>query len=452
MPTTEERVLIIDDDAAVAKVLHAGLVEEQIAAECVSSAEEALQILQRRPFDVVLSDVRMPGASGMTLLSTLHHQWPETPVILLTAHATVRMAVEAMREGAMDFLTKPFDLDEVVALVRRALSVSARRAKKVPSIPVATAGLLTRSPAMREVQAVLERAAQSECTLLLLGESGTGKEVAARMVHSKSARAARPFVAIHCAALPDGLLESELFGYERGAFTGAASRKPGRLELADGGTLLLDEIGETSAATQVKLLRILQDKTFERLGGVTTIRANVRFIAATNRDLASRVQQGQFREDLYYRLSVCPVHLPPLRERSEDIVPLVEHFTEVHCQGRTRVVFASDALGLLARHPWPGNVRQLQNFVERMVLLSDSATIGRDAVVEALGGAADRSSTTPADASAGDASLDMSRRGAEREAVRKALERAGGNRTQAARLLGVSRRTLYNKLAEHALD
>jgi two-component system, NtrC family, response regulator AtoC len=452
MQSAEERVLIVDDDAAVAKVLRAGLIEEQIAAECVGSAEEAMRALQRRPFDVVLSDVRMPGASGMTLLSTLHHQWPETPVILLTAHGTVRMAVEAMREGAMDFLTKPFDLDEVVALVRRALMLSARRLKKVPSIPVSTTGPATRSPAMMEAQAVLARVGPSDCTLLLLGESGTGKEVAARSVHRSSPRAARPFVAMHCAALPDSLLESELFGYERGAFTGASARKPGRLELAEGGTVLLDEIGETSAATQVKLLRVLQEKTFERLGGVTTLRADVRFVAATHRDLAMMVREGQFREDLYYRLSVCPVRLPPLRERREDIVPLVEHFTEVHCQGRARVAFGPDALDVLRSHPWPGNVRQLQNFVERMVLLSDSPTIGRDAVVEALGGAACGSPATSGDGTPVDPSLDASLREAERDAVKKALERARGNRTQAARLLGVSRRTLYNKLAEYGLD
>jgi DNA-binding NtrC family response regulator len=444
----EEKVLIVDDDPAVAKVLQAGLAGEQIEAECVESAEDALRVLQLRPFDVVLSDVAMPGASGMVLLSTLHRQSPDTPVIMLTAQGTVRMAVEAMREGAVDFLTKPFDLDEVVAVVRRGLALAAKRAKRVPSIPVTATGLRTRSPAMRDAQGVLEKAALSDTTLLLLGESGTGKEVAARMVHALSPRAGRPFVAVHCAALPDALLESELFGYERGAFTGATTRKPGRLDLAEGGTLLLDEIGETSPATQVKLLRVLQDKTFDRLGGAVTVRGNVRFVAATNRDLASMVQKGQFREDLYYRLSVCPVHLPPLRERSEDIAPLVAHFSETHCQDRPRVTFTRDALDLLTAQPWPGNIRQLENLVERMVLLSDSASIGRDAVVEALGTAG---VMAPA-ASAGGASLDASVRGAEREAVKKALDRARGNRTQAARLLGVSRRTLYNKLAEHMLE
>jgi DNA-binding NtrC family response regulator len=449
MVGAEESVLIVEDDAAVAKVLQAGVTGEGIAAECVSSAEEALRVLQLRPFDVVLSDVAMPGASGLTLLSTMHQKWPDTPVIMLTAHGTVRMAVEAMREGAMDFLTKPFDIDEVVAVVRRALAVSAKRAKKVPSIPVAAAGLATRSPAMAAAQAVLERAAASDATVLLLGESGTGKELAARTIHTKSPRADKPFVAVHCAAIPDALLESELFGYERGAFTGATARKPGRLDLADGGTLFLDEIGEMSAATQVKLLRVLQEKTFERLGGIETVRANVRFVAATHRDLASMVKQGHFREDLYYRLSVCPVRLPPLRERAEDIAPLVEHFSSIYGQGRARVTFTPEALDLLTRHPWPGNVRQLENFVERTVLLSDTTLVGPEALAQSLPGSAELSMVEPPPSGA---ALDVSLRDAERAAVKKALERTHGNRTQAARLLGVSRRTLYNKLAEHMID
>jgi two-component system response regulator AtoC len=446
MRTVTDSILIVDDDEAVAKVLSAGLADHGIAAVSVSSADEALRLLRRRMFGAVLSDVRMPGISGMELLPALRDQWPETPFILLTAHGTVAMAVEAMKGGAMDFLTKPFDLDEVVAVARRALSISAAQAKKVPSIPVSASPLASRSSAMKQVDAILRRAAESDCTVLLTGESGTGKEIAARFLHDRSARVAGPFVPIQCAALPENLLESELFGYEKGAFTGAAGRKPGRLELAAGGTVFLDEIGELSGATQVKLLRVLQEKTFEHLGGLATVKANVRFIAATHRDLVSMVRDGGFREDLYYRLNVCPVHLPPLRERREDIVPLVEHFAQIHSAGRRTVSFDADALQILARQSWPGNIRQLQNFVERMVVLCEGPAIDRESVLEGLRPAG--CSAQISAPSGVDATLDSSRREAERQAVKTALERSAGNRTQAARLLGVSRRTLYNKLAD----
>jgi DNA-binding NtrC family response regulator len=358
-----------------------------------------------------------------------------------------------MKDGAVDFLTKPFDIDDAVGTVRRALTLSARRHREVPSIPASSNGLATRSPAMQEAWRILQRAARSDCTVLVLGESGVGKEVAVRFLHERSNRADKPFVAVHCAALPDALLESELFGYERGAFTGASTRKPGRLELAEGGTLFLDEIGDTSPSTQVKLLRVLQERTYERLGGLSTIKANVRFVAATHRDIGTMVEGGAFREDLFYRLSVCPVRLPPLRERRDDIVPFAEHFARLHGQPGSPVVFEPAALDLLADQPWPGNVRQLQNLVERMVLLSDGPTIGRDAVADELA----RGSTPPpplaaeAGTEASGTTLEAKRRDAEREAVTKALERAGGNRTQAARVLGVSRRTLYNKLAEYGL-
>lgn len=452
MRPAEQRVLVVDDDAAVARVVQAGLLEAEIPVECAESAEEAMPMMRHRRFDVVVSDVKMPGASGMSLLSSLHQQWPDIPVILLTAHGTVRMAVEAMREGAMDFLTKPFDLDEVVAVVRRALAVSAKRATRVPSIPVSGPAVESRSPAMRQVEATLTRLALSDTTLLLLGESGTGKEVAARWTHAAGARATKPFVAVHCGALPANLIESELFGYERGAFTGASARKPGRLELAEGGTLLLDEIGETSPETQVKLLRVLQERTFERLGGVTTIRANVRFMAATHRNLAGMVAEGTFREDLYYRLSVCPIRLPPLRERPEDVVPLVEHFVRKHSRSADPIHFDPEALEVLSARTWPGNVRELENFVERIALLSDTTSISRGSVLDAMGRVPGVPPLPVAEGSEPCGLLDVSVRATERKTVEVALARSNGNRTLAARLLGVSRRTLYNKLAEHGIE
>jgi DNA-binding NtrC family response regulator len=452
MRASEPRVLVVDDDAAVARVLQAGLLEAEIAVKCAGSAEEAMRVMQRHRFDIVVTDVKMPGASGMGLLSFLHQQWPEIPVILITAHGSVRMAVEAMREGATDFLTKPFDLDEVVALVHRALAVSAKRAHKVPSIPVSGAGLNSCSPAMSQVEGMLSRLARSDTTLLLLGESGTGKEVAARWVHAMSTRATKPFIAVHCGALPANLIESELFGYERGAFTGAAARKPGRLELAEGGTLLLDEIGETSPETQVKLLRVLQERTFERLGGIATIRADVRFIAATHRNLAAMATEGTFREDLYYRLSVCPIRLPALRERREDIVPLIGHFARKHNRAPNSIEFSPEALEILRAQGWHGNIRELENFVERIVLLSDTTHIDRDAVVEAIERATGNPPLSAADGSEAHGLLDVRMRATERETVEVALARSNGNRTLAARLLGVSRRTLYNKLAEYGIE
>ena len=430
----EERaaVLIVDDDAAVAKVLEALLRQDGIETFSVSSAAAALEALAKRPFDLVLSDVRMPGMDGMQLLREVSARFPGTPLILITAHATVPLAVEAMKAGAADFVTKPFDREEILRAVRKAAAVS-----EEPS----AGSLVGESEPLREALRRLERAAAGDATVLLRGESGTGKELFARALHDGGRRRAGPFVKVHCAALPEPLLESELFGYEKGAFTGAVCRKPGRVELAEGGTLFLDEIGDVSAAVQVKLLRLLQDRAYERVGGTATLQADVRFVAATHRDLEAMVAARGFREDLFYRLNVVPILVPPLRERPGDVERLARHFCAAlgAQHGRPGAAFDDAALRLLAAQPWPGNVRQLQNFVERLVVLSDS--LDAAAVEREL-------SRAPA-AAAG--SLDARRAEAEKAALEEALKRAGGNRTLAARLLGVSRRTLYNKLAEHRL-
>jgi two-component system, NtrC family, response regulator AtoC len=452
-------VLLVDDDRAVAKVLGALLSQAGLTVHTVHSGAEALGLLRRMPIDVVVSDVRMPGMSGLELLTEVTRLCPEVPVVLMTAHGTVPMAVEAMRAGAADFVLKPFDRQEILFTLHKALL---RAQGEPPPAGLRTGAFVGRSAAMAEVEALLTRAAAGTATVLLRGESGTGKELAAKALHDASPRRGGPFVKLHCAALPETLLESELFGYEKGAFTGAAARKPGRVELAQGGTLFLDEIGDISLTVQVKLLRLLQEREFERLGGTQTLKVDVRFVAATHRPLEDLVKRGEFREDLFYRLNVVPVGLPPLRARPEDLEPLARHFLEVHAKtnGRPPFTLSPDALQALRAQPWPGNVRQLQNFMERLVVLSDGPLLTAQDVAREL---ARQPGLMPAPAPASPppapvvppssepGTLGTQRRETERQALLDALQRAGDNRTLAARLLGVSRRTLYNKLEEHGL-
>jgi two-component system, NtrC family, response regulator AtoC len=429
-------VLVVDDDPAVGLVLRALLEQAGLIAEHVTSGHDALEAIDRRPIDVVISDLRMPAMDGLTLLRAIRERDPSLPVVMLTAHGTVPDAVEAMRAGATDFLLKPFDKEEIVFVVQKALTRVEADAES------SSGGRLIAAPVMSEVEERIRRAASTSATVLVLGESGTGKERVARRIHEASAQRNGPFVAVHCAAIPETLLESELFGYEKGAFTGAAARKPGRVELAAKGTLFLDEIGDLPAAVQVKLLRLLQERTYERLGGTETFRADVRFVAATHRDLHAAVAAGSFREDLYYRLAVVPIELPPLRTRVSDIEQLARRFCAEHAASHNRddIELDDDAIALLRAEPWPGNIRQLQNFIERLVVLCDPPRIRAADVERELG----RSRPAPS----GVVKLDTRRREAERDALREALSRAGNNRTLAARILGVSRRTLYNKLAE----
>ena len=440
-------ILVVDDDSAVGKVLVSLLTQADWSATHVSSAEQALSLLEAQPFDLVLSDLRMGGMDGMTFLRRVREQWPETPVVMLTAHGTVPLAVEAMREGAADFLLKPFDRENLAFVVRKVLTEMRPEGAPSSAEPIS---FIQASSTMAEAKERIRRAAATQSTVLIRGESGTGKERAARALHDASTRRSGPFVVVHCAALPEALLESELFGYEKGAFTGATSRKPGRIDLAEGGTLFLDEIGDISAAIQVKLLRVLQEKTYERLGGLETLAADVRFVAATHQPLEERVREGKFREDLFYRLNVVPIWLPPLRERPEDIDALVPELCRVlgAANGRPALSMAADALSALRAQPWPGNVRQLQNFLERLVVFSDGEVLSREDVQRELA----RQTPLHANETArAEGTLTSHRQDAERRALVEALERAKGNRTLAARLLGISRRTLYNKLDEHEL-
>lgn len=450
----DPRVLIVDDDRAILKVLASQLQQDGIHTFQAESGEQALALLDSQPVDIVLTDLRMPGMDGMTLLSRIARTWPEVPVIVLTAHGSIQLAVETMKAGAADFIVKPFDRDEVLFVVRKVFASAGKNQHSAAR--ESERSLLGESGAMIEVRDTIRRAAQGVATVLIRGETGTGKELVANAVHQQSRRAGKPFVKLNCAALPDSLLESELFGHEKGAFTGATSRKPGRVELAHGGTLFLDEIGDVPLPTQVKLLRILQEREFERVGGTETVKVDVRFIAATHRDLEATIKSGQFREDLFYRLNVLPIEVPPLRTRPGDITVLARHFASVAAlaNGRAGCTLDTEACTLLAAQSWPGNVRQLENFVERLIVLYDGPLVLRDHVERELAREAtrERPARSPAAELRPRSPLDAQRRDAEREAVVEALAHANNNRSLAARILGISRRTLYNKLEELGLS
>jgi DNA-binding NtrC family response regulator len=446
MPKIAAHVLVVDDDAAIRTVASALLEQAGIPCVLAASGEEALRELDRHPIEVVVTDLRMPGMDGMALLANLTRTMPEVAVIVLTAHATVELAVEAMKAGATDFLRKPFDREDVLFVVKKALAVAAARATPPGLAAAGTAGVLGDSKALDELRQLVGKAASSSATVLVRGETGTGKGLVAHAIHAASARRNGPFITLHCAALPDALLETELFGYERGAFTGANGRKPGRVELAHEGTLFLDEIGDVPLATQVKLLRVLQERKLERVGGTETLSVDVRFIAATHRPLEMMIEDGSFREDLFYRLNVVPLEVPPLRERPEDVPGLVAHFAARFAaqNGRPGLEFDRAAVLALKAEPWPGNVRQLENFVERLVVLADGPRVERADVERELAREAQRARP----AREPEAPLREERQKAERESVLRALQKAGNNRSLAARLLGVSRRTFYNKLDE----
>lgn len=444
-----QTVLVVDDDLAVGKVLTGLLSQAGYEARFAPSAEKALTFVAGEAIDLVITDLKMPGMDGSALLRELKKEYSELPVIMLTAHGTVPLAVQAMREGAQDFVLKPFERDALLASVERALAFADRSTSTDE-----TSKIVATSGRMKSVLDLIDKAARSSATVLIRGESGTGKEVAARAIHERGHRREHPFVKVHCAGLPENLLESELFGYEKGAFTGATMRKPGRVELAESGTLFLDEIGDISSAVQVKLLRILQDRQFERVGGTETLTADVRFIAATHRDLESMTKAGSFREDLFYRLNVIPIFMPPLRERKEEVAPLARAFFERAAEQNQRPELRLDAsaISALEAEVWSGNVRQLLNIVERLVVLSDGPSITRADVDRELGREPAKSSAPQTSELTGNETLDERRRDTEKTALIDALERSHQNRTLAARVLGVSRRTLYNKMKELGIE
>jgi two-component system response regulator AtoC len=442
-------VLTIDDDVAVLTVLEALLEQQGIRVITANSALDGLTVLERGGADIsaIIVDLRMPDMDGMSLLEAIGRRHPGIPVVMLTAHGSVPLAVEAMKRGAADFVLKPFDREELLFTIRKVLAQ--RGAPGGCAHSAAACPLVGDSAPMRQLREMIGRVAPGGSTVLLRGETGTGKELAARALHNQSQHADGPFVRVHCAALPDNLLESELFGHEQGAFTGAVRRKPGRVELAQGGTLFLDEIGDVTPAVQVKLLQLLQEREFNRLGGTHTLRADARFVAATHRDLEGMVAAGEFREDLFYRLNVVPVWLPPLRARPGDVVVLARRFADEVARTQNKMVsFDPAALELLASERWPGNVRQLKNFVERLVVLAETSKILRADVeyeLARLPSFGDNQAELPP------SPLEAQRRQAEKHAVETALRQSRGNRSQAARILGISRRTLYKELRQQGI-
>lgn len=435
------RVLVVDDDSSVGTVLVGLLEQAGYSAQSVLNAHDAMALVELESIDVVISDIRMPGMSGMQLLTELRRAHPDVPVVMLTAHGTVPLAVEAMREGAADFLLKPFDREEVLHAIGKAMALAEHNPR--PPAPDDGYRLLGESAAIVALRDQLERTAPTNATVLLSGETGTGKELAARTLHRLSKRANGALISVNCAALPENLLESELFGYVRGAFTGAVANKPGRVELAEGGTLFLDEIAEMSPRLQAKVLRLLQEREYQPVGASATRSADVRFVAATHRDLEIEVTEGRFREDLYFRLSVVPLTVPSLRDRRSDISILARAFFVRACESHGREEWRLDesALDRLSSFDWPGNIRELRNAIERVVILADGPLVDADVVESLLQQRTSRVSGTD---------LRARLRETERSALMEALE-ATENRTQTAKVLGISRRTLYNKLEEHGL-
>jgi DNA-binding NtrC family response regulator len=436
------RLLVVEDEPDLREVFAQGLLRRGYAVEAASEGDHALGLLRRQEFDVVLLDLRMPGRDGISVLQAMRTDGHDAEVVIVTGHADLGSAIEALKLQAFDYLTKPFQFEHLLQVVHRAaerrrLRRENRSLRRAVSQHQAEPVLLGQSRVIDRLRVMLERAGQSDSNVLILGESGTGKEVCARFVHQASARRSLPFLALNCAALPDELLESELFGHERGAFTGATARRHGLLELAHEGTLFLDEVGEMSVAMQAKLLRALDSGEIRRLGGDRTLHVDVRIIAATNKDLARAAAAGTFRHDLYYRLGVVVIEVPPLRERAEDIPLLIEYFAnQVAPPGRGPIKFTAEALALLARHRWPGNVRELRNIVERLSVLSaDGEVTGADAALYLPVSA-------PEEGEAALLSLDE----VERRHILKVVQRCAGNRSRAARVLGVDPKTLYNKL------
>jgi two-component system NtrC family response regulator len=377
-----ETILIIDDEKNYLIVLQALLSDAGYEVLTTDDANKALEMVQSQDLDLVITDMRMPDMDGMEFLARLHGQWPELPVIMMTAYATVQKAVEAMKRGAFDYITKPFKNEELKLTVRKAIDMHRLvRENRLLTHELqqrfSFGNIVGRSKSMRTVYELIEKVAQTRATVLITGESGTGKELIARSLHFNSPRRDKPFISVSCSALPESLLESELFGHERGAFTGAYTLRKGRFELADGGTLFLDEVGDMAPALQVKLLRVLQEMNFERVGGTKTIHVDARVLAATNRDLKREVEQGRFREDLYYRLRVVQIEVPALRERRDDIPLLVHHFLRkaASANGLPAKPVSEEALRLLCQYEWTGNVRELENTVERAVILCDGDAI-----------------------------------------------------------------------------
>lgn len=448
----KRRILLVDDEAGIRASLKVVL-EPAYETLTAADGQEGFDLFRRESPQLVLLDVMMPGLDGLAVLKMLREENPRIPVIMLTGTKTVKTAVEAMKLGAADYLTKPFDVEELRLVVAKALETG-ELAQEVLQLRAQVANrysfhnLIGKSPAMQEIYSKIEQLADSKVTVLVTGESGTGKELVARALHYNSARRDKPFIAINSAALPETLIESELFGHEKGSFTDAQARRIGQFELAHGGTLFLDEIGDLSAATQAKLLRVLQEREFTRVGGTQPIKVDVRIVTATNKHLEELVKRETFREDLYYRINVVVLHLPALRDRREDIPLLARHILAKRAEGgdRTAQEFTKDALELLTAYSWPGNVRELENVIEQALVWSNGKPIEQEHLPASLARAASRPELAGTDLSSGQVSLEKSVLEFERKIILDALQRTGYVQTHAAALLGISRRMLKYRM------
>jgi DNA-binding NtrC family response regulator len=442
-------ILIVEDEAKMRRLLELNLGDDGFTTLSAGDAESGLKLLRENSVDLVLTDLKLPGMNGLEFLQAVKRQNAALPVVVMTAFGSVETAVDAMKAGASDYVLKPFSLAEMRIVIHKELDFrnlreENRSLREALGKRYSHPNIVARSPKMQEVLATVERVAPTNSTVLLGGESGVGKDLIARAIHEKSRRASGPFLKINSTAIPENLLESELFGFEKGAFTGAVASKPGKFELADKGTLFLDEIGDVLPATQVKLLRVLQEREFERLGGTKTVKVDVRLIAATNKDLREALEQGTFREDLYYRLNVVPIDIAPLRERREDIPDLVNLFVSRFTgeSGKPVEGIKPEAMQILVNYHWPGNVRELQNIVER------ACALAKGNVLEASDIHLDVRPTKGVSASGGFLPDGMTLEQWEDEMVQEALRRANGNKSQAARLLGLSRNALRYRLSK----
>jgi DNA-binding NtrC family response regulator len=450
------RILVVDDEESLRRVTQVRLEQGGYSVCVAGSAEEAIEALDRSPFDIVLTDLRMPGMSGLELLKHVRSNLPDTTVIMMTAYGTVETAVEAMKAGAFDYLTKPIDTDELMLTIGRAAEHQSMR-QEIQTLRSSLhdkygfESILGRSKPLLYVLDVASRAAQSDSTVLIHGETGTGKELLAKALHFNSRRSSKPFVAINCAAIPRELLESELFGHVKGAFTGAISHKKGKVELAQGGTLFLDEIGEMPPELQVKLLRMIQEREIEKVGSLETVKVDIRIISATHRNLQAMIEDGTFREDLYYRLAVIPLELPPLRERREDIPILVHHFFQRAKEklNRPNLVLPESLIPYFTAYRWPGNVRELENIIERLIVLARGEEITLEDLPLSL------RKEPPSQADTFQLELPesgLSLEGVEKEIILRALQKFNWNQTHAAQYLDISRKTLIYRMEKFGLS
>jgi two-component system response regulator AtoC len=445
-------ILVVDDDKNHCKVLKGILERIGLQSLVAYSADTAMPIIEKKDLDLIITDLKMPGKSGMDLLILSQERKPSVPVILMTGYGTIEAAIEALKKGAYDFITKPFDEIELMNVIKKALLESRKNKELVSAYfdkeQYFLPDIIGSTPAMQHIFKTVHKIAPTDSTVLVTGETGVGKELIAKAIHSSSKRRDNMFVKVNCSAIPETLLESELFGYERGAFTGAITSKPGRFEIANKGTVFIDEIGEIPLHLQTKLLNVLQDRAFERLGGVKTIRVDIRIIAATNIDLQAAVRSGKFRSDLFYRFNVVPIQIPPLRERKDDLMPLIQYllnkFTGKYNKKKRDI--SPEALAVFMNYNWPGNIRELENALERMVVMSENDTLDIDQVpLEIKGEVTSREPSTFKE------KMNSVSRITEKKMIIDALNKTNQNRTKAAHLLGISRRTLQNKIKEYGL-